>query len=238
MATALDQGLGVREVTGAGGRGRVLAVYRSAAYLRFPAGLFALTSAGAPPGPLHLRVAVLPVLRPGQPVRVTGAALSGPDWTIGLDAPTWIGTLPTPSPPAPRTPCDGDPHLTSAGLAVLARAWGGRGPGLTPYGDDLLAGALLATRARRGPAAAPHLAGLASAVSTTAVAAAFLRWAALGQCIEPAHAWLGAAADRDQVGMARAAGRLSAIGASSGHGLLTGMTLAFSSRATTPTRSG
>ncbi|HTK65355.1 MAG TPA: DUF2877 domain-containing protein [Pseudonocardia sp.] len=238
MATALDQGLGVREITGAGGRGRVLAVYRAAAYLRFPAGLFALTSAAAPPGPLHLRVAVLPVLRPGQPVGITGAALSGPDWTVGLDAPTWIGTLPTPSPPAPAVTDSGDSHPTPAGLAVLARAWGGRGPGLTPYGDDLLAGALLATRARRGPAAALELSALASAVSTTAVAAAFLRWAALGQCIEPAHAWLGAVADRDQAGMARAAARLSAIGASSGHGLLTGMTLAFSSRATTPTPSG
>ncbi|MBW0119290.1 hypothetical protein, partial [Pseudonocardia abyssalis] len=68
MTTTLDVGLGVREVLDAPAVGTVVGVHRVAAYLRFPAGLVALTSGLAPRGPLHLRVAVLPVLRVGEPV--------------------------------------------------------------------------------------------------------------------------------------------------------------------------
>jgi hypothetical protein len=231
----LDKGIGVSEISEAGGRGRLLATYRDAAYLRLPAGLFAVTSGAAPPGPLHLRVGVLPMVRPGQPVRVTGTALAGPDWSVGLHAPTWVGPLPAPrySDPAERDADSSGTQRAGPDLAALAREWGGRGPGLTPFGDDVLAGALLATRARRGPAADGELSAVAASVRTTGVAAAFLRWAARGQCIEPAHDWLMASANRDQPGMKRAATRLSSIGASSGLGLLAGMRL-VSGRSVTP----
>jgi hypothetical protein len=61
----------------------------------------------------------------------------------------------------------------------------GRGPGLTPLGDDLLAGLLVTLRALRAPAVEP----LARAVRahapgrTTFVSAALLHHAARGECV-------------------------------------------------------
>ncbi|MFN2478623.1 MAG: DUF2877 domain-containing protein [Pseudonocardiaceae bacterium] len=212
---ALDVGLGAREVLDDPGGGRVVAVYSRAAYLRFPVGLLTVTSARAPAGPLHLRCPVLPALRPGTPVWTDGFRLTGPGWAVALDAPTWVGELPAlpavaPLPAAPD-------------LATLAARLGGRGPGLTPAGDDVLAGALLAARARCGPAAEPELSAVAASVRTAEPAAAFLTWAARGQCIEPAHAVLLALAARDEPRAHAAAARLVAVGASSGAALLAGL---------------
>lgn len=212
--TVLDRGLGVAEVLGPPADGRVVAVYRVAAYLRFPAGLVALTSGLAPRGPLHLRVAVLLRLRVGEPVAVDAGVLHGRGWTVPLDCPVWTGALPA----VPDAGLD---------LAALAARVGGRGPGLTPEGDDVLAGALLAARAARGPGAEPELRGVAASVSTTEVAAAFLAWAARGQCIEPAHDWLVAP---DEPSRLRVEQRLRAIGASSGAALLDGLRRATGTR--------
>lgn len=68
----------------------------------------------------------------------------------------------------------------------------GLGPGLTPSGDDVLAGYLLGCRAFGLPV--PALAGLHR---TTALSAALLRYAAAGQCI-PQLAALVAALGGDQ----------------------------------------
>jgi len=218
--TTLDVGAGAREVLARPARGRVVSVHRVAAYLRFPTGLLALTTGRAPRGPLHLRVAVLPALAPGDRVHTDGAVLAGARWAVDLAAPTWVGALPAAdrrggaSPAAP-----GDPVRD---LAALAAVVGGRGPGLTPAGDDLLAGALLAVRAARGGAG---LAAVAASVSTTEVAEAFLHWAARGQSIEPAHGWLAATADGDTGRAAHARARLLGVGASSGAALLRGMQL-------------
>lgn len=190
----------------------MVAVYRVAAYLRFPAGLVALTGGLAPRGPLHLRVAVLPDLGAGERVSTDGATLYGATWSVRLNAPTWAGALPAPSHTQPGEP-----------VRELAARLGGRGPGLTPEGDDVLAGALLAARAARGPAGEPELRAVAASVRTTEVAAAFLAWAARGQCIEPAHDWLLAP---DAAARERAERRLVAVGASSGAALLAGLRLA------------
>lgn len=187
-------------------------MYRVAAYLRFPAGLVALTSGLAPRGPLHLRVAVLPELRAGERVSTDGATLRGTTWSVSLAAPTWTGALPAALHPPPA----GEP------LCELAARLGGRGPGLTPEGDDVLAGLLLATRAARGAAGEPELRAVAASVGTTEVAAAFLAWAARGQCIEPAHDWLTAGDGAARRGAER---RLRAVGASSGAALLAGLRL-------------
>lgn len=221
MPTVLDRGRGVAEVLA--GAGTVVAVYRVAAYLRFPAGIMALTSGLAPRGPLHLRVAVLPRLRAGEDVTVEEGTLHGSDWSIPPDGPVWTGSLP----PLQQSHL----HATSlreSGLAAtegpdlvdLAARLGGRGPGLTPEGDDVLAGALLAARAARGPALEPELRAIAASVRTTEVAAAYLAWAARGQCIEPAHDWLTARDPRDRE---RAEERLRRIGATSGEALLSGL---------------
>jgi hypothetical protein len=200
----------------------VVAVYRVAAYLRFPAGLVALTGGLAPRGPLHLRVAVLPELRAGERVTTDGATLCGATWSVSLDAPTWTGALPAPSRPGAGTRLRTGVR-PGCELWELAARLGGRGPGLTPEGDDVIAGALLATRAAHGPAGEPALRAVAASVRTTEVAAAFLAWAARGQCIEPAHDWLLAP---DAVARERAERRLVAVGASSGAALLTGLRLA------------
>ena len=210
---AFDIGLGVREVLDDPAEGRVVAIYSQAAYLRFPLGLLVVTSARAPAGPLHLQCPVLPVLRPGAPVRTDGSRLSGPGWGVALDAPTWLGELPPPPPSA----------IAAPDLAGLAARLGGRGPGLTPAGDDVLAGVLLAAHARCGPAVEPELSAVTASVCTTDPAAAFLAWAARGQCIEPAHAVLLALTAGDEPRAHAAAARLMAVGASSGAALLAGL---------------
>ena len=213
--TPLDAGLGAREVLSTPGAGEVVGVHRVAAYLRFRSGVMALTSGLAPSGPLHLRVAVLPALRVGDPARTDGEVLRGPGWSVALDVPTWTGALPAVVDGAYHTP----PHVD---LPALAARLGGRGPGLTPAGDDVLAGALLGTRAACGPSAEPALRAVAASVRTTDMAGAFLHWAARGQCIEPAHAWLTASGSSDRD---RAEQRLRAVGASSGAALLEGLRL-------------
>ncbi len=110
-------------------------------------------------------------------------------------------------------------------LTGLAARLGGRGPGLTPAGDDVLAGVLLAARARCGPSAEPELSAVAASICTTEPALAFLAWAARGQCIEPAHTVLLALTRRDEARAHAAATRLVTIGASSGAALLAGLRL-------------
>lgn len=229
--TTLDVGVGARRIATRHGAGRVVAVYRAAAYLRFPAGLLALTNGRAPPGPLHLRVAIVPVLQPGDPVCVDAAGVYGRHWSISLDAPTWVGELPpgdaVPWPQRPAGPAGSLGRLLrTGGVAGLAARIGGRGPGLTPSGDDVLAGVLLVARTLWGAAAEPDLVAVGGSVVTTDVAAAFLAWAARGQCIEPAHGWLAALAGGDHVRAARAMARLAGVGASSGRALRFGLQLA------------
>lgn len=229
--TTLDVGVGVRRVAARGGTGRVVAVYRAAAYLRLPGGLLALTSGRAPSGPLHLRVAVLPRFDVGDVAEIDPAGLRGRHWSVPLAAPTWAGELPHRDAVArPRRPDGTDGPLggvlRAEGVAALAARIGGRGPGLTPSGDDVLAGVLLVARARWGPAAEPGLAAVAGSVVTTEVAAALLTWAARGQCIEPAHSWLAALAGGDHARAAQALARLEGVGASSGRALRCGLELA------------
>ena len=109
-------------------------------------------------------------------------------------------------------------------LAAVFRRLQGRGAGLTPSGDDVLAGALLvcAINPRRRPA----LDGLARSARTTRLSRAFLRWAAAGQSIEPAHALLDAAAADDLAAMRAAARSLAQVGATSGKALVAGIALA------------
>lgn len=69
---------------------------------------------------------------------------------------------------------------SSAAAALL-----GRGPGLTPSGDDVLAGFLVGTRAfgHRAPGVERTVAATAS-IATTALSAQLLHCAARGECVE------------------------------------------------------
>lgn len=132
---------------------------------------------------------------------------------------------------------DGDP----AGMVAAAERLVGLGPGLTPSGDDVLAGSLLALRLLGGalpehdhdgihPALAVADSLGAAAVNrdtstrTTAIATTLLACAARGEAAAEVGAALEALAGRDLLGPA--VRRLLAVGHTSGvdlaHGLLAG----------------
>ncbi len=108
----------------------------------------------------------------------------------------------------------------------------GRGPGLTPTGDDVLAGALVTLAALGSPMSVPlGAAVLASAPdATTTVSAGLLRHAAAGECIPQLADLLTAVgdgtADPAAGALPRAAGALLAVGHCSGAGLLHGVLVA------------
>ncbi|HEX4251146.1 MAG TPA: DUF2877 domain-containing protein [Pseudonocardia sp.] len=219
----LDVGLGARRALDTPGAGKVLATYRRAAYLTLPGGLCALTTAAAPPGPLHLRCHDLPPCRPGERVHTDGRTLRAETWSLPLRAPTWVGPLP----PADRL----SGAIGAHELAGYAARLGGRGPGLTPAGDDVLAGLLLVASAAGSAGDTAALIAVAASVPTTGVAAGFLHWAARGQCIEPAHAVLAELASCGADADTPACARLTTIGSSSGAALLAGIRIGLGARA-------
>ena len=189
------------------GPARVLSVHAKAAYVRAMAtgDLFALTSPKAPAGPIHASTVLQP-LSVGDLVDVdlTGAARWEGDLPARLDTGLLLQVLPAPPEPLP-----------DVDLAALTAALGGRGPGLTPAGDDCLAGLyLIAT------ATGDDVTALAASVPTNDIAKAFLHWAARGQSIEPVHRLLTA---RDQATAERALHDLLRFGHSSGADLARGL---------------
>ena len=127
-----------------------------------------------PRGPLHLRVDALPAAQPGGPVLVDATALRVGRRDYRLDAPVWSPLLPPPSSldraadaaghwlpdlaprldlgPAGRAelPAGARTALRRGDLPAFAASVWGSGPGLTPAGDDVLAGVLLVARAACG----------------------------------------------------------------------------------------
>jgi hypothetical protein len=103
----------------------------------------------------------------------------------------------------------------------------GRGPGLTPLGDDVLAGALV-TLVGAGVPVADRLAAVvraAAAARTTAVSQALLSHATYGECIPELAGLLVAA--RDGGPLEPAVDSLLRIGHSSGAGLVHGVAAAL-----------
>jgi hypothetical protein len=123
--------------------------------------------------------------------------------------------------------------------AVTALA--GRGAGLTPAGDDVLAGLLLVARMRAGPPAEPRLVALAGRARTHDISRAFLAEAARGRSVAALHDLLGAAADGDCDGdlaaARRARARLARVGHTSGLDLAYGVLAGCTATAATPPRS-
>jgi hypothetical protein len=125
---------------------------------------------------------------------------------------------PTTDPALPRPPAATD-LIDDAVRRLL-----GRGPGLTPTGDDVLAGALVSLTALGSPAAAPLARSVLTAApdATTTVSVALLRHATRGVCIPQLADLLAALSPSDQTTLPRAAGALLAVGHCSGAGLLHG----------------
>jgi uncharacterized protein DUF2877 len=232
------------------GPGTVEAVYRRAAYLRLPGGIVGVVAPDVPLGPLWIQGHLtMGTLRPGDPATAGDGWLdvAGSRVPTG-EAPTWRGSLPdrarlgavllfaldviAAGPPSallddPWRPAlrRAEAALGRADLAGTAAALGGLGPGLTPAGDDALAGILLARRALAGANAEPELLAVARSVNTTELSGALLAWAARGQAVEPVHGLLGALAAGDRPAAAAAVERVAALGASSGADLLLGLKL-------------
>src|SRR4029450_3554772 len=134
------------------------------------------------PGPLHVTLDSPPPAAPGAPVRRAGSRLRGGGSAVELlGAPRWTGPLPDPgevgrgpdlvvwatAAAAAGSALTAAPYREPARHAVARLRDGdlggavttlaGLGPGLTPAGDDALAGMLLALRAIEGPRAEPPL---------------------------------------------------------------------------------
>jgi hypothetical protein len=199
----IELGLGAQEVLAAGATGTVAAVFSKAAYLRLPAGLVALTTRDMPSGPIHAR-GDFPLHR----------LAAGDTLTVDLSEITvWRGTEITPATLAAGVgtvldalarapaPALADPAFQTRreravrcvdrrDLDGAVDALAGLGPGLTPAGDDTLAGLLLVLGAVDRAAAM----AAADRARTNDIARAFLAWAARGQSIEPVHRLLAAGA--------------------------------------------
>jgi hypothetical protein len=111
--------------------------------------------------------------------------------------------------------------------AAVARLIG-RGPGLTPTGDDVLAGALVTLHALGAPVVVPLARSITALApgGTTTVSAGLLRHAAEGRCIPQLDDLLTAIAGAANNPLPRAAGALLAVGHTSGAGLLHGVLVA------------
>ena len=245
MARSSELGLGALEVLSTPGTGRVLGVYSKAAYLSMPAGLVALTSFDVHSGPIHARSAApLANLRVDDKVVVTPSLLqSGPVLLELNGASVWRGCLPTAAElasgrglcldllqtaPASAVPLDvvsrASRQLKAHDLSGAARTLGGVGPGLTPAGDDCLAGILL-IRKILGSELPDLLEEVAWGVETNDVSRSFLCWAARGQAIEPVHRFLVSASRGESDGARVALKELTTFGHSSGADMALGLKL-------------
>jgi hypothetical protein len=104
----------------------------------------------------------------------------------------------------------------------------GLGPGLTPSGDDLLGGALIALRALGRSEIAARLAAWALPLAgqrTGAISAAHLTCAASGEGSFALHDLIAVLLTPDAPGLAEAVAALAAIGHSSGWDMLAGVAL-------------
>jgi hypothetical protein len=249
----VDVGIDAARILCARGPGRVRAVFGRALYLQVPGGLVVLVTTQEPRGPLHVRVASLPAVVAGCPVRVDLDSFWIGDHGFRLDAPIWSPRLP-PAASLVRVRGQARRWLPEAGPALdvgstrhaplhadavtalrrgdlrsFAATVGGRGPGLTPVGDDMLAGVLLVACAMwsgwgttswaRGQGR--HLA------RTNDIARAFLVCAARGRCIEPVHSLLTGLASGDQLAVSSALEDLRRFGSSSGAALVLGVRAAL-----------
>lgn len=113
-------------------------------------------------------------------------------------------------------------------LKVVTSSLAGLGPGLTPAGDDFLAGILLAlalTQEHRADAELAEIAGLlleTAAPRTHEISAAYLRAAYAGEASERWHALIGALSAGNGVEAAAAAEAVMKFGETSGADMLAG----------------
>ncbi len=239
---AILAGLGACEVLARGGDGVILASFPRACYVSVGPALVALVGPGVHPGPLYM-VLDEP---PPEAVPDTAVSVGSHRVVIGerevsaRGARVWIGPLPPPhatragisvaveaaealaagsalvAGPFRRRADRARACLQAGDLEGAARLLAGMGPGLTPSGDDALAGVLFALRATCGEASQALLIRVAQTVETSTLGSAFVAWAARGQSLSPAHSLLEAASTGDAADAAAACEALAQVGETSG----------------------
>jgi hypothetical protein len=238
---AVLAGPGAARALREGGRGRLEIALGTGGYARLdPGGWLLVTGPRAPVGPLSLLVAGLGTLRSqaGWAVRVEHGALDLGPHRIALDRLRVAAPPPLPPRAARLGPavaavlaaCPPPPPALADGIGALERGdgqravalLGGFGDGLTPAGDDVLA----------GYAAWCHAAGAPVKLSTLAagrsspIGLAYLRCAERGELPDGAAALLAALWTGDAGAVARRARALRAWGSSSGAALAWGLAAA------------
>jgi len=152
-------------------------------------------------------------------------ALARPDTRDPVAAPAMAGLMSLPAVPARLAALrEAVANNDRPAAAIAARPLVGLGPGLTPSGDDALAGIEAALRAVGHPAAG-FLAQVLDDVTdrTTDVSTALLRHAARGEFTERIHRLLAALLDEDDSQLPAAIERAVAWGATSGRDCLLGV---------------
>lgn len=228
-------------------QGRIIGRFTSGFYARIRDQIFAAAGPLIWPGPIHLITEQVPELaaEAGE-VWLTATRLHYPGGTVDIASATpYTPAIPTAErlraaapllaqwvdmagPPEDLQAC-WDPVLAAVGdndIAGAALILQGRGIGLTPSGDDVLAGLLLFARWSGVPQT--ELTSIAERVETTDLSRSFLQWAARGQSIEPIHALVicsSPAAERSER-FNRAAEIVCQVGHRSGAALMAGLGIA------------
>lgn len=243
MSRALSAGAGAWRALVEGARGEVCLVFGGGAYVTLGSEWLLLSTPGASFGPLSVAVDGLEwlELRPGAPALVESCRLMLGSQVVSLErvrrrgAPAMV-VAPDPSVVAAaaavaRTALPDPPAVLAPGLSALAtarlddavRLLAGRGDGLTPAGDDVLAG----YAAARVVLAAPVALVQPAMGRSSPLGLAYLRCAERGE-LPDAAARLLAAICRGAAAEARAAlGPLREWGSSSGTAMAWGIGAAF-----------
>jgi hypothetical protein len=236
-AVAIRLGPGAARALAVGGRGKVEIALRPGGYVRLGRERWLLVAPErAPLGPLSVLVRGLRPLRAGAPVAHAGAALEVGDLGIDLRgaavdgpvAPAPLRGAWRPALEAALAECPPPGAELAAGLEGLREGTvgglPGLGPGLTPAGDDVLA----------GYAAWWHADGAPVAISSercSPLGRAYLRCAERGELPAAASRALQAIRAGDARLAAQRARALRGWGATSGSAILWGMAAAAGRRA-------
>ncbi|MEY2441064.1 MAG: hypothetical protein QOJ46_490 [bacterium] len=243
-------GPGARRALRDGASGTVELAFGPGGYVCLSAQRVLLAPARSPLGPLSVLVPGLARgdLVPGDAARVAGDTLVAGPLRIDLLraraappplprtsslAPGWRAALAAALDvvaPAPAELAPGLDALAAGDLAAGAAALAGRGDGLTPAGDDALAGFAAWRWARGGAVSLP-------ARRCAPLGRDYLRCAERGELPQPAAAVLQAILAGDAGAAARRACGLAGWGASSGAALLWGLAAGAAQTRKTPPRS-
>jgi hypothetical protein len=228
---------------------KVMASFERAAYISHGAEIIVVTSRQVAPGPLYVTVDVDRLsAEEGATARFERDLLElGPHSVTLSSADVWTGGLPDPGrlsgnreaisaaldPVADQSALNAAPYSRIADQGMerlglldfdgIARSIVGLGPGLTPAGDDALAGLLVTAVAGGWLAPGDWVIDPETARRTTPMSLAFMRCAAAGQAISPVHDVLLAGAAGRATACRAACAELASLGGTSGADIAFGM---------------